>query len=137
MRETSNPVLRNLPKGQGGYATFGTGVAGAATQQVHQRDAQPYLDQRSDTRPLTIDDVVTKTGITLGVLSVVAVISYFMVSSNLALAMPLALVGGLGGMVLVLIATGSEVGLALGAQKALAADGIAVENIHARQHSTR
>jgi len=107
VRETSNPVFRSLPKQQGGYATFGSGVAGAATAQVHQ-GYEPYIDQqqqRGVSRPLTIDDVVTKTGITLGVLSVVAVISYFMVSSNLALAMPLALVGGLGGMVLVLIAT--------------------------------
>ncbi len=54
---------------------------------------------------MTIDDVVTKTGITLAVLSVVAVISYFLVSANLALAMPLTLIGGLGGLVLVLIAT--------------------------------
>ncbi len=54
---------------------------------------------------MTIDDVVTKTGITLGVLSVVAVISYFLVSANLALATPLTLIGGLGGLVLVLIAT--------------------------------
>ena len=104
MRESSNPVFRSLPKQQGGYATFGSGVAGAAAAQVHQ-GYEPYLDQRQQrgvSRPLTIDDVVTKTGITLGVLSVVAVISYFMVSSNLALAMPLALVGGLGDMVLVL-----------------------------------
>ena len=54
---------------------------------------------------MTIDDVVTKTGITLGVLSVVAVISYFLVSSNVGLAMPFVLVGSLGGLALVLIAT--------------------------------
>jgi len=105
VRETSNPVLRNLPKGQGGYATFGTGVAGAATQQVHQRDAQPYLDQRSDTRPLTIDDVVTKTGMTLGLVTIFAVISYLLVDTNVALASPLALIGGLGGLALVMIAS--------------------------------
>ena len=29
MRESSNPVFRSLPKGQGGYAQFGTGAAGA------------------------------------------------------------------------------------------------------------
>ncbi|HNF07048.1 MAG TPA: Bax inhibitor-1/YccA family protein [Mycobacterium sp.] len=107
MRETSNPIFRSLPKQQGGYATFGSGVAGAATAQVHQ-GYEPYIEQRQQRgvgRPLTIDDVVTKTGITLGVLSVVAVVSYFLVSSNLALAMPLALVGGLGGMALVLVAT--------------------------------
>jgi uncharacterized YccA/Bax inhibitor family protein len=114
VRETSNPVLRNLPKGQGGYATFGTGVAGAATQQVHQRDAQPYLDQRSDARPLTIDDVVTKTGMTLGLVTIFAIISYLVVDSSRVaeggfvsypLAMPLALIGGLGGLALVMIAS--------------------------------
>ena len=106
MRETSNPVFRSLPTQQGGYATFGSGAAGAAAAQV-QQGYEPYLDQqqRGVSRPLTIDDVVTKTAITLGVLSVVAVISYFLVASNLSLAMPFALVGGLGGFVLVMIAT--------------------------------
>lgn len=106
MRESSNPVFRSLPKQQGGYAQFGTGVAGAAQQVGYQ--TQPYTTRAPQTgvsRPLTIDDVVTKTGITLGVLSVVAVISYFLVSANVALAMPFTLVGALGGLALVLIAT--------------------------------
>src|SRR5690606_37554661 len=68
---------------------------------------EPYIDQqqRGVSRPLTIDDVVTKTGITLAVLSVVGVISYFLVSANLALATPFALIGALGGLGLVLFAT--------------------------------
>jgi uncharacterized YccA/Bax inhibitor family protein len=106
VRESSNPVFRSLPKQQGGYAQFGTGVAGAAQQVGYQ--TEPYSTRAPQTgvsRPLTIDDVVTKTGITLGVLSVVAVISYFLVSSNVALAMPFTLVGALGGLALVLIAT--------------------------------
>ena len=108
MRETSNPVFRSLPKGQGGYAQFGTGAAGYGAQAV---DAQPYVTQYPDqrqtgvSRPLTIDDVVTKTGITLAVLTAVAVVSYFLVGQNVALAMPFAIVGALGGLVLVLIAT--------------------------------
>lgn len=109
MRESSNPVFRSLPKGQqGGYAQFGTGAAGYGAQQVH---AEPYATQYPDqqqagvSRPLTIDDVVTKTGITLAVLTSVAVVSYFLVAQNLALAMPFALVGALGGLALVLIAT--------------------------------
>ena len=106
MRETSNPVFRSLPKQQGGYAQFGSGVAGA--QQVAYQ-AEPYTTQYPSqtgvSRPMTIDDVVTKTGITLGVLSIVAVISYFLVSANLALAMPFTLVGALGGLALVLVAT--------------------------------
>jgi uncharacterized YccA/Bax inhibitor family protein len=106
VRETSNPVFRSLPKTQGGYAQFGTGAAGYGAQQVH---AQPYIDQYTApqagvARPLTIDDVVTKTGITLGVLSAVAVVSYFLVSANVGLAMPFLAVGAFGGFVLVMIA---------------------------------
>ncbi len=107
MRESSNPVFRSLPKGQGGYAQFGTGAAGYGAQAV---DAQPYVTQYPDqrqtgvARPLTIDDVVTKTGITLAVLAAVAAASYFMVAQNLALAMPFLLVGALGGLALVLVA---------------------------------
>ena len=108
MRETSNPVFRSLPKTQGGYAQFGTGAGGYGAQAVH---ADPYVTQYPEqrqtgvSRPLTIDDVVTKTGITLAVLTAVAIVSYFLVAQNLALAAPFAIVGGLGGLVLVLIAT--------------------------------
>lgn len=103
MRETSNPVFRSLPKQSGGYAQFGTG---AAPMQGYQADpyATPYQETRAS-RPLTIDDVVTKTGITLAVLAASAVVSYFLVLSNVALAMPLTLVGALGGLGLVLVAT--------------------------------
>ena len=106
MRESSNPVFRSLPKQQGGYAQFGTGMAGATQQVGYQTEAYTTrAPQTGVSRPLTIDDVVTKTGITLGVLSVVAVISYFLVLANVALAMPFTLVGALGGLALVLIAT--------------------------------
>ncbi|BBZ58912.1 Bax inhibitor-1/YccA family protein [Mycolicibacterium monacense] len=106
MRESSNPVFRSLPKTQGGYATFGTGAAGYGAQQVH---AEPYTTQYPEqtgvARPMTIDDVVTKTGITLAVLSAVAVVSYFLVGMNPALAGPLTMIGAIGGLVVVLIAT--------------------------------
>ncbi len=105
MRETSNPVFRSLPKQSGGYAQFGGGVP--PTQQgYYQADpyTAPYQEARAS-RPVTIDDVVTKTGITLGVLTISAIVSYFLVASNVALAMPLTLIGALGGLVLVLIAT--------------------------------
>ncbi|TPG35889.1 Bax inhibitor-1/YccA family protein [Mycolicibacterium hodleri] len=108
MRESSNPVFRSLPKQQGGYAQFGNGAAGygAAAVQADPYAAQPYTDQSNAvSRPLTIDDVVTKTGITLAVLTAVAVVSYFLVQGNVALAMPFTLVGALGGLALVLIAT--------------------------------
>jgi uncharacterized YccA/Bax inhibitor family protein len=109
VRESSNPVFRSLPKGQqGGYAQFGTGAAGYGAQAVH---ADPYTAQYPDqqqkgvARPLTIDDVVTKTGLTLAVVTVLGVLSYFMVSMNIDLMMPFVLVGGLGGFALVMIAT--------------------------------
>jgi uncharacterized YccA/Bax inhibitor family protein len=106
VRETSNPVFRSLPKQRGGYAQFGGGVAGAATQSVHADPYAPYVDQRAGvSRPLTIDDVVTKTGITLAVLSAVAVVSYFMVEANQALASMFTFVGAFGGLAVVMIAT--------------------------------
>jgi uncharacterized YccA/Bax inhibitor family protein len=107
VRESSNPVFRSLPKGQGGYAQFGTGAAGYGAQAVH---ADPYVTQYPDqqqtgvSRPLTIDDVVTRTGITLGVLTLSAVAAYFLSAYNLALATPLLIVGMIGGIVLLLVA---------------------------------
>ena len=110
MRESSNPVFRSLPKGQqGGYAQFGTGAASFGAQQVHADPyaATQYPDQQQAgvSRPMTIDDVVTKTGISLAILTAVAVVSYYLVSTNLSLATPFTLVGALGGLALVLIAT--------------------------------
>jgi len=108
VRESSNPVFRSLPKGQGGYAQFGTGAASFGAQQVQ---AEPYATQYPDqrqagvSRPMTIDDVVTKTGITLAVVTALGVLSYFMVSMNPGLMMPFVLVGGLGGFALIMIAT--------------------------------
>lgn len=91
MRESSNPVFRSLPKTQGGYATFGTGAAGYGAQQVHaQQYAPEYLDKQQPgvARPLTIDDVVTRTGISLAIVSLVGVVSYFLVAGNPGLMMP-------------------------------------------------
>ncbi|HYQ34921.1 MAG TPA: Bax inhibitor-1/YccA family protein [Mycobacterium sp.] len=110
MRETSNPVFRSLPKQRGGYAQFGTGAA--QTQQGYYQ-ADPYMAPYQEapyreakvSRPVTIDDVVTKTGITLGVLTAAAVVSFYLVTSNLALALPLTLIGALGGFGLVMLAT--------------------------------
>jgi uncharacterized YccA/Bax inhibitor family protein len=105
VRESSNPVFRSLPKQQGGFAQFGPGIAGATQQVGYQAEPYTTAPQTGVSRPLTIDDVVTKTGITLGVLSVVAAISYFIVGGSPGLAMPFTLVGSLGGLALVLIAT--------------------------------
>ncbi len=77
-------------------------------QAVH---ADPYVTQYPDqrqtgvSRPLTIDDVVTKTGITLAVLSARRGRRATSWSrANPALAMPLYLVGMIGGIAMLLIA---------------------------------
>ena len=108
VRTSSNPVFRNLPKqGGGGYATFGTATAGAsqAAQQFGQpaTAADPYRTGPTS-RSMTIDDVVTKTGITLGVLAITAIVSYLLVDNNGDLAVPFVVGGGLIGLVLVLVA---------------------------------
>ncbi|MCV7191983.1 Bax inhibitor-1/YccA family protein [Mycolicibacterium brumae] len=111
MRESSNPVLRSLSKqspAQGGYATFGNAAAAGAAGMAHQGYDQPYTQQQGVGRPLTIDDVVQKTGITLGVVILSAVVSYFLVDAGAPtypLAMPLMLIGAIGGLVMVMIAS--------------------------------
>lgn len=109
MRTSSNPVFRNLPKQEGGgYANFGTATAGAsqaaAFGQHPGTQADPYTTAPAQ-RAMTIDDVVTKTGITLGVLTVTAIISFLLVQNNNGLAAPFVIVGGLVGFGLVLFAT--------------------------------
>jgi uncharacterized YccA/Bax inhibitor family protein len=64
----------------------------------------PYQEAKA-TRPMTIDDVVTKTGITLAVLTAVAAVSFFMVAANHALAVPFTFIGMFGGLAMVLVAT--------------------------------
>ncbi|WP_433576635.1 Bax inhibitor-1/YccA family protein [Nocardia brasiliensis] len=114
MRTTSNPVFRNLPRQEGGgYANFGSGVAGAGQmgqqfgnqygQQYQQ--PQPYQQAPAGTRAMTIDDVVTKTAITLGVLALSAIIAYGLTNANTSLAPLFVIGGGLIGLVLVLIAS--------------------------------
>ncbi|GAA3726105.1 Bax inhibitor-1/YccA family protein [Gordonia sp. DT218] len=110
MRESSNPVMRGVVRdNQTGYAGFGAGAAAAGqgamwNQQGQQTD--PYTRPAAPvTRQLTIDDVVTKTAITLGVLTISAIATYFLVDQNVGLASPLMLVGALGGLALVLVAS--------------------------------
>lgn len=120
LRTTSNPVFKNLSPQQqqgGGYAGFGSAAAGAGqfTQQPYGYGQQPpagyppYGGYQQmpvpTTRPMTIDDVVTKTGITLGVVTLGAILSYGLTSYNHNLALPFVLVGGLVGFVLVLVAS--------------------------------
>ena len=56
-------------------------------------------------RPMTVDDVVTKTGITLGIIIVAAAINFFLGTVSPGIAMALTLVGGIGGFITVLVAS--------------------------------
>lgn len=59
---------------------------------------------QTSARPMTVDDVVTKTGITLGVIIAVAVVNFLIaMSGNVGLAMVLALVGAVGAFVTTLV----------------------------------
>ena len=78
MRSTSNPAFRNLPVGGGGYAGFNSAPAG-------------YGGALSTTRPMTVDDVVTKTSITLAVLIATGAATFL--SKLWGLALPAALIG--------------------------------------------
>lgn len=117
MRSSSNPVFSSLSQDSARGATQLGGAGRAAFQQgqygqqgfagqpgYDQYGQQPYLGAGVDTRPMTIDDVVSKTGITLGVIGVVGIIAYWL-SISAGLAMPLLLVGGIGGFITVLVAT--------------------------------
>ncbi|MBS4101766.1 Bax inhibitor-1/YccA family membrane protein [Tsukamurella paurometabola] len=131
MRESSNPIFRGLTKEtrqqapagyqqgypQQGYGqqqgypqgmNLGMGAAGAAQgmqfQQYQQPPQAPY-QQGTGSGTMTIDDVVTKTAATLGVLIAFAVAAYALIAGGIVSAMPLMLVGAIGGFILVMIAS--------------------------------
>jgi uncharacterized YccA/Bax inhibitor family protein len=93
VRTTSNPAFRSLPVGGGGYAGFNSALA-------RFPGADPgYGGALTTTRPMTVDDVVTKTGITLAVLIATGVATYL--SGLWGLALPAALIGFVLAMVVI------------------------------------
>jgi uncharacterized YccA/Bax inhibitor family protein len=56
-------------------------------------------------RPMTVDDVVSKTGMTLGVIVLFAVVNFGISLFNPGVAMLLTMVGAIGGLITVLVAT--------------------------------
>lgn len=77
MRSTSNPAFRNLPQGGfgGGYAGFQTQPQGGMPGYGGGYQAPPTMSDR----PMTVDDVVTKTAMTIGVALLTGVITAFAV----------------------------------------------------------
>jgi uncharacterized YccA/Bax inhibitor family protein len=95
VRSSSNPAFRSLSRGQG-YATFdqqGGPAFGAQPGQVGPGRVG------TDDRPLTIDDIVMKTGITAATAIVTGVLTA--VSGLYALALPAFLVGFVVSLVLI------------------------------------
>jgi uncharacterized YccA/Bax inhibitor family protein len=85
LRTTSNPAFRNLPV-RGGYANFDYGRGGGWSPFARTQVA----------RPMTVDDVVTKTAITLATTFIVGLGTYVFGQTHpavLALTLPAALIG--------------------------------------------
>ncbi|MEX3563389.1 Bax inhibitor-1/YccA family protein [Corynebacterium phoceense] len=96
---SSNPVMNSLTSSsQDSYSA--NPYAGSSF------DGNHYAQQGSAERPMTVDDVVTKTGITLAVIIVGAIVNFgIAIFVSPGLASLLTLVGALGGFVTVLVAT--------------------------------
>ncbi|NHD17840.1 MULTISPECIES: Bax inhibitor-1/YccA family protein [Actinopolyspora] len=88
MRTSSNPAFKNLPKG--GYANFNYGQPPGGSFGGGGQATAP----KQAGRPLTIDDVVTKTATTLAITIGTAAATYFIAGPQaMALALPAAIVG--------------------------------------------
>ncbi|WP_019853107.1 Bax inhibitor-1/YccA family protein [Actinopolyspora mortivallis] len=88
MRTSSNPAFKNLPKG--GYADFNYGQPPGGSFGGGQAPTAPTQAGR----PLTIDDVVTKTAITLAITIGTAAATYIIGGpQSMALVLPAAIVG--------------------------------------------
>lgn len=103
MRSTSNPAFRNLPAGG-----FGGGYAGFQQPQSQGYPAEPgyggYMaPPTTGDRPMTVDDVVTKTAITLGLALITGVITAIAVLSKTINPLPPLFIGMIVGLVLSLV----------------------------------
>lgn len=87
-----------------GQQTYGQQTYG---QQAYGQQAYAPSQGRSTTidRPMTIDDVVTKTGITLFVIILTATITFGLIGTGIISALPPLLVGSIGGFIMVCIST--------------------------------
>ncbi|APT92861.1 membrane protein [Corynebacterium phocae] len=104
---SSNPVMSSLTSNVGrgqqgaGYGNY----AGYGVQDAPAGYGGQYGEIAANERPMTVDDVVTKTGITLAIIIAMAVVNFFVaLFVNPGLSMMLTLVGGIGGFITVLVA---------------------------------
>ena len=109
MRASGNPVFRNLPRGTGNYVGFdpqaGTPGYGSYGQPSYGGPVGPggygvaYQQSGAVERPMTIDDVVTKTAMTLGLALITGVITLF--THAYWLALPALVVGFVLSMIII------------------------------------
>lgn len=100
---------------QGGYQGFAQGQQFAQQAAFRQGYEQTDYQQQAPAgeRPMTIDDVVTKSAMTLGIIVALGAVAFFLSQNNPGLAIPFLLVGGIGGFITVLVATfGKKMGSA-------------------------
>jgi uncharacterized YccA/Bax inhibitor family protein len=102
VRSTSNPAFRNLPAGGfgGGYAGFSPQAQGYPAQPGYGGYQAPPT---TGDRPMTVDDVVTKTAMTLGLALIVGVVTAVAVLSETINPYPPMIFGLLAGLVLALV----------------------------------
>lgn len=107
---SSNPVLKTLVKPDSREDQQGFYRGTAAAQQGFAREygqsmMSGYAAGHPAERTITVDDVISKTGITLGVIVVMAIVNYGIGTVNQGLSSLLSIVGAVGGLVAVLIST--------------------------------
>lgn len=96
---SSNPILKSLSE------VRTTNYYGGYQQQAQDPYGQ-YAAPIQSERPMTVDDVVTNTGITLGVIILTAAVNFGIAAAGMtSITLLLTLVGALGGLVAVLIST--------------------------------
>ena len=100
MRSTSNPAFRNLPTGG-----FGGGYAGFQSQPQPSSPGYGGYQAPPTTgdRPMTVDDVVTKTAMTIGLAMITGIITAVAVLSGTISPFPPMIAGLIVGLVLSLI----------------------------------
>ncbi|HEY0450729.1 Bax inhibitor-1/YccA family protein [Actinophytocola sp.] len=102
MRSTSNPAFRNLPTGG-----FGGGYAGFQTQPQPQGGMPGYGGYQAPPttadRPMTVDDVVTKSAATIGLALITGIITAVAVQAGMISPFPPMIIGLIVGLVLSLI----------------------------------
>ena len=85
MRSSSNPAFRNLPRGgTQTHGQYGPPVGFNQTQGGVPGYGPGQVTSGDDDRPMTVDDVVVKTGMSLGVALLVGIVTAIWAQSELA-----------------------------------------------------